>query len=136
MSTVKEELMRSGNIMFPNKGVSMMPLIRQGKDLMIIEKRNKTRFKKHDVVLFERLNGALVLHRISDVLDDGYMILGDNCINKEYVKEESVLGIMTGLLRNGKRLKLDSVGYKTYVKFWTGIYPLRRILMKLKAKLS
>ena len=104
MATVKEELMRSGNIMFPNKGVSMRPLIRQGKDLMIIEKRENYRLKKHDIVLFERENGALVLHRISDVLDDGYMILGDNCIDKEYVREESVLGLMTGLLRNGKKL--------------------------------
>lgn len=136
MATVKEELMRSGNIMFPNKGVSMMPLIRQGKDLMIIEKRENYRLKKHDIVLFERENGALVLHRISDVLDDGYMILGDNCIDKEYVREESVLGLMTGLLRNGKKIDLDSTVYKTYVKFWTGIYPLRRMLMKLKLKLK
>ena len=136
MATVKEELMRSGNIMFPNKGVSMRPLIRQGKDLMIIEKRENYRLKKHDIVLFERKNGALVLHRISDVLDDGYMILGDNCIDKEYVREESVLGLMTGLLRNGKKIDLDSIVYKTYVKFWTGIYPLRRMLMKLKLKLK
>ncbi len=136
MATVKEELMRSGNIMFPNKGVSMRPLIRQGKDLMIIEKRENYRLKKHDIVLFERENGALVLHRISDVLDDGYMILGDNCIDKEYVREESVLGLMTGLLRNGKKIDLDSIVYKTYVKFWTGIYPLRRMLMKLKLKLK
>ena len=136
MATVKEELMRSGNIMFPNKGVSMRPLIRQGKDLMIIEKRGNYRLKKHDIVLFERSNGSLVLHRISDVLEDGYMILGDNCIDKEYVREESVLGLMTGLLRNGKKIDLDSIGYKTYVKFWTGIYPLRRMLMKLKLKLK
>ena len=114
----------------------MRPLIREGKDLMIIEKRENYRLKKHDIVLFERENGASVLHRISDVLDDGYMILGDNCIDKEYVREESVLGLMTGLLRNGKKIDLDSIVYKTYVKFWTGIYPLRRMLMKLKLKLK
>ncbi len=135
MATVKEELLRSGNIMFPNKGVSMLPLIRQGRDLMIIEKRGSERLKKYDVVLFERPNGALVLHRISDVLEDGYMIIGDNCINKEYVKEGDVLGLMTGLLRDGKELDLNSSRYKFYVKFWMASYPVRRLIMKVKSKL-
>ena len=35
--SLKEELLRSGNVIFTNKGVSMKPLLRQGKDLMIIE---------------------------------------------------------------------------------------------------
>ena len=100
---------------------------------MIIEKRDmRQRLKKYDVVLFERPNGENVMHRIVDVLDDGYLILGDNCINKEYVKEEAVIGIMTGLIRNNKTIKVTDRGYRFYSKLWYALYPLRRPLMRIR----
>ena len=43
--SLKEELLRSGNVIFTNKGVSMKPLLRQGKDLMIIESRSDLKGK-------------------------------------------------------------------------------------------
>ena len=67
-----------------------------------------------------------------DVLDDGYLILGDNCINKEYVKEEAVIGIMTGLIRNNKTIKVTDRGYRFYSKLWYALYPLRRPLMRIR----
>lgn len=37
-TTIREQLEKHGNFLYPNKGVSMRPLIKEGRDVMIIEK--------------------------------------------------------------------------------------------------
>ena len=136
--SLKEELLRSGNVMFTNKGVSMRPFIREGKDLMIIEKRTpEMKLKKGDAVLFERPSGALVLHRIYKSEQGGFLILGDNCLEPEYVEDERVLGLLTAVVRDGKERKdVSDKAYKRKVNFWTGIYPARKLVMRAKRKLG
>ena len=136
--SLKDELLRSGNVMFTNKGVSMRPLLREGKDLMIIEKRtDKTKLVPGMAVLFERPTGDLVLHRIYKCKPGGFLILGDNCINPEYVEDERIIGVLTSVVRDGKKkVTTDDKSYKRYVKFWNVTYPLRRVFLKLRSKLS
>ena len=52
-STFEEEIEKSGKIIYTNVGDSMMPLIRQNRDLLIIEKVSG-RLKKYDVPLYKR----------------------------------------------------------------------------------
>ena len=61
-STFENEINRSGKLVYTNVGDSMKPLIRQGKDLLIIEKADG-RLKKYDVPLYRRDSGQYVLHR-------------------------------------------------------------------------
>ena len=132
-SAIMEELDKNGVTVCTTKGDSMEPLLANRRDIVTIRKTKPgERLKKYDVVLFERPNGENVMHRIVDVLDDGYLILGDNCINKEYVKEEAVIGIMTGLIRNNKTIKVTDRGYRFYSKLWYALYPLRRPLMRIR----
>ena len=61
-----------GELVYSNVGVSMMPMIRQGKDTFTLKKKTE-RCRKHDVVLFKR-GKSYVLHRVVKVLKDGYMV--------------------------------------------------------------
>lgn len=132
MVSFEEELERSGKLVYTTVGVSMRPLIKQDRDLSIIEKP-KGRLKKFDVALYKRANGQYVLHRVVKVLDDGYVILGDNCCSKEYnIKESQILGVLTSLVRNGKEIDLNSFGYKLYVRARYAHYPVRVIISKTK----
>ncbi len=132
MVSFEEELERSGKLVYTTVGVSMNPLIKQDRDLSIIEKP-KGRLKKYDVALYKRRNGQYVLHRVVKVLDDGYVILGDNCCSKEYnIKESQILGVLTSLVRNGKEIDLNSFGYKLYVRARYAHYPVRVIISKTK----
>lgn len=135
--SLKDELLRSGNVIFTNKGVSMKPLLRQGRDLMIIEKRIEGQpLKENDVVLFERPGGEMVLHRIVGKCDGGFSILGDNCIDPETVPDEKIIGVLTGVVRNGKkRISVTDPGYLRYVRIWRATYPIRRLWLKAKAAL-
>ena len=64
-STFEEELERTGKLVYTNVGDSMMPLIRQDKDLLIIEKKPEGRLKKYDVPLYRRDSGQYVLSTAS-----------------------------------------------------------------------
>ena len=64
-SNIERELKENGRLIYSNRGVSMYPLIRQGKDLVVIEPVSG-RLKKYDVPLYKRSNDShvYVLHRI------------------------------------------------------------------------
>ncbi|MCF0134297.1 MAG: S24/S26 family peptidase [Blautia sp.] len=135
-STFEEELNRKGHIVYTNHGVSMLPLLRQGRDVMIIEKKGPNRCGKYDVVLFKRPNGQYILHRILKVREQDYYIVGDNCRKGEYVREEQILGILTGIVRKQKRINVTDRTYRLYVHLWCDLFPIRSLLILLRELLQ
>lgn len=132
-TTFEEELERSGKLAYTNVGVSMLPLIRQGKDVMVIEKADT--YRPLDAVLFRRKGvtgrGAYVLHRILKIMPDGrYWIVGDNCVSGELVDRENILGLLTGVSRNGKLIKNTDFRYRAYVRLWCAPYPVRFFILR------
>lgn len=128
--TYEEELAAHGRIVTTNKGVSMMPLLRQGRDLMIIERRPEKRCKRLDAVLFKRLNGEYVMHRILRVREHDYYIVGDNCVNGEYVTDDQIIGILTAVIRNNRTIPVADRLYRMYVHVWCDGYPVRRQILR------
>lgn len=66
-STFEEEIAHNGFLLYRNVGDSMLPLIRQGKDLLLIARKPQGRLNKYDVPLYRRDSGQYVLHRILKV---------------------------------------------------------------------
>ena len=135
--TFEEELARSGKVVYTNVGVSMMPLLREGRDIMVIRKADISSLRKYDAVLFKRPNtrgrGEYVLHRILRICPDGrYWIVGDNCTSGEMVLPENILGVLEAVQRGSKIVAMDSFGMKLYVFFWCAPYPLRFFLLKIR----
>lgn len=81
-NSFEDVLKKYGELTYICKGTSMLPMLRPEKDIFTVVKKTEARCKENDVVLFE-LNGKYILHRIVEVFDDHYMILGDNCVNYE-----------------------------------------------------
>ncbi|MBR3475045.1 MAG: S24/S26 family peptidase [Oscillospiraceae bacterium] len=124
MSSFEEELERSGVLVFTNKGKSMLPLLRQNRDLMVIEKKGPERCKKYDAVLFKR-GDKYVMHRILKVRERDYYIVGDNCRKGEYVRDEQILGVLKQVVRDGKTVDTGDPAYQRYVHLWCDLFPLR-----------
>ena len=82
-STYEEQLQQHGSLVYTNVGDSMLPLLREHRDLLIIEKRPEGRCKKFDIVLYRRPSGKHILHRIIKVRKDEYIIAGDNRWERE-----------------------------------------------------
>ena len=104
-----------GSLTYSTVGISMLPLLREGKDLFIVKKKTAERCKVGDVILYRRPPERYVLHRIVQVCPDSYVLLGDNCVSREYgIRDEDVLGVMTGFVRDGKRHSVSEAGYRAY----------------------
>lgn len=132
--TFEDILQKDGYFLYTNVGYSMLPLIRQKRDIIEIHRKGPKRCKKYDVVLYKR-DDRYILHRILKVLPDGYIIAGDHCTFLEKdIKDEHIIGIMTRVIRDGKSITPDNLSYKLYVHLWCDFYPIRMKLIIIKPK--
>ncbi|MBR3290199.1 MAG: S24/S26 family peptidase [Clostridia bacterium] len=133
-TTFEEELNNSGKLLYTNVGISMLPLLREGKDVMIIERADE--YRRLDAVLFRRPGvsgrGAYVLHRILKKRGDGqYWIVGDNCTDGETVEETNILGVLTGIKRGDRLIRVTDLNYRMYVYLWCAPYHVRFFILKI-----
>ena len=131
--TFEEILARDGQLIYSNVGDSMLPLIRQGRDLLVIVPITG-RLKRYDIPFYKRDNGQYVLHRILKVREKDYVICGDNRWLKETgITDRHILGLLTAVVRNGKKRSMDSWKYKLYAHLWCDLFPLRAMALKILA---
>lgn len=131
-STFEEEIRRKGKLVYTNVGDSMLPLIRQGRDLLIISAVNG-RLKKYDVPLYKRDSGQYVLHRILKVRADDYVICGDNRWQREYgITDRHIIGVLTGIVRDGKEISVTDKRYRLYVHLWCDFFYVRAFILMVK----
>lgn len=134
-TTYEEYLEKYGELTYTNVGVSMLPMLRQGRDVFTVKKKTEERCRKYDVVLYRRPPNHYVLHRIVKVRENDYVICGDNCMNLEYgIKDEDIIGVLEEFVRKGHKISVDNFLYRSYSVIWCAIFPIRRIFMKIKAK--
>ena len=124
MTTFEEILARDGTLVYKTRGVSMEPMLRQNRDLVIIQVPS-SRLQKYDVALYRR-GEKYVLHRVLAVRDGRYLIRGDNTFAVETVPDSAVIGVMSAFVRKGKKISVTDGGYRAYVLFWHAIYPPRK----------
>ena len=111
-------------------GKSMRPMLRGGKDNILVEKP-AGRLKKYDVALYTRADGTSVLHRVVKVRENDYAMRGDNCDYTEYgVTDDDLVGVMTGFWRGERFVSADNRRYRLYVRLNRATYPLRWLRIK------
>lgn len=127
----ENHLNEKGYLIFTAHGISMMPLIRQHKD--IVEIHPLTIYpKKYEVYLYKR-GTKYVLHRCISV--NPLIFAGDHNTFKEYdVTEGMLLGVMTRVIRDGKSIYPDYTLYKIYYHLWVDFFPVRVIILKVNAR--
>ena len=131
-SSFEEEIKKSGRIIYTNVGDSMMPYIKQGRDVLVISEVNG-RLNKYDVPLYKRDSGQYVLHRVLKVRDSDYVICGDNRYSKEYgITDRHIIGVLTAVVRDGKEIPITDWRYRLYVHLWCDLFPLRAVILKAR----
>ena len=125
---ITEKLEKGGTVTFTPNGTSMLPMLRDGEDVVVLKKPNG-RLRLFDVPLYRRpSDGHFVLHRVIDFQNDGgYVLCGDNQFHKERgIYDKDIIGLMTSFTRKGKSYTPESVRYRTYINFWYYTRPFRR----------
>ena len=127
-SSFEQILERDGVLVYKTRGISMRPMLRQERDVIVI-KPPLTPPARYDVVLYRR-GSDYVLHRVLRAKGDTYDIRGDNCLATDYdIKKEAILGVLTEFSRDGKKKVLPTdLSYRLYIYLWDiGGYPLRYV---------
>lgn len=133
-----EILQKQGTLVYKCRGTSMLPILRENRDIVVISKVDEEPLHKYDVVLYVRPDiegvGKYVLHRIvKKCKNDTYYIIGDNCMSGEYVQKKQIIGVLSSLRRNGKSISVLSKTYKLYVYFIRIQHYIKVFKIKCKA---
>lgn len=133
MSTFEEIITWEGHLVYTNVGNSMMPLIRQGRDLMVIVPKPADRLKRYDIPLYRRDDGKYILHRILRVRSDDYVLCGDNQWRRETgITDRHIIGVLQAVVRDGKTIPVTDWRMKLYAHLWCDLYPVRVLLLLIR----
>lgn len=117
MPIMQEILDNGGEVRFTVTGNSMFPMLRHGKDIVVLKKAPR-RLKRYDIPLFQRDNGKFILHRIIRVHRNSYTICGDNQTHLEHgINDNMIIGVVTGFVKDGTYTPCEDQGYRRYVKW-------------------
>lgn len=126
---MKEMLDNGGTVNFNPRGTSMLPTLHNDGDRVVLKKYDS--LKKYDLPLYIRDDGHFVLHRVLKVNSDGtYNMCGDNQWHIEKnIRPDQIIGTVIKIQRGNKTFSTKNIIYRTYVKFWVFIRPLRHIII-------
>ena len=130
---IEDILNEKGELVMVSQGRSMFPMLRSKCDTVVI-RPVKRELKKYDVVLYVRKeDGAYILHRIIGKNENGYIIRGDNCFDKEYgISDDDVIGILEEFYRGKRHIDCTKNCFKIYSRFEVLLHPVQMWAKKIK----
>ena len=133
MNLVRERLAAGQVVRYlPFRGISMLPMLRQGKDAVELSPLPE-KLQKYDIPVYRYPSGKYVMHRVIAVRDDHYICRGDNLTESETIYREQMIGVVSAFRRGQKRICVDNVVYQLYCRFWCLVFPFRKSWKQLKS---
>ena len=121
---IEEQLEAGGKVKFMPYGISMLPMLRQGIDSVVLSPVPE-RLKKYDLPLYQRDDGKYILHRVVEA-GESYTCCGDNQFVLEHgLRHDQMIALVTGFTRGEKEHSVDELGYKLYCRVWHYSRPIR-----------
>lgn len=136
---LEEALKTKGVYVTKTEGNSMEPMLKQGRDRVVIVPPTFP-LKKYDVPVYHR-DDHYTMHRIIKVLKNGkYVIVGDNRCDYEYdITDNEIVGVLKAFYQGDKYIECTDKEYLKYVKRMRATFPVRwvkhfiwRVRRKLK----
>ncbi len=122
---------RGKEVVLTITGSSMSPFLIHQRDAVMLG-RISTPPKKGDIVLYNRVDGSFVVHRVRKVSGEGYYMIGDGQMETEGpLPRERLHAIVTKVRRKGEWLGNDSLKWRFFASVWLWGIPLRRIFVRL-----
>ena len=127
---IREVTESGGEFELYPRGTSMLPLIVEGRDSVMLVKPAGD-IARGDIVLYRRDSGKFVLHRVIRVDGDSFTMCGDNQITQETgIRREQIIAVVASLKIDGRTVSCESKKYRRFVARWLCI-PYRRVMLKL-----
>lgn len=127
------ELAKQGEtVRLLGKGISMRPLLRDGKDYIdLVAVTEDVPLRRGDVVLYLS-DGVYVLHRIHRIRKDMYAMLGDGNLHIEpYLPRDQIFLKAVGYVRRGRSISAEDWRLRLYGWVWMRLRIVRPIIWKI-----
>ena len=129
---IREKLENGATVTIQPKGTSMLPLIRQGQDEVILKKPSG-RLNKYDIPFYKRASGQFVLHRIVKRRKNDYVLCGDNQIDYEYgITDDMIIAVIEAIKKDGKIIPVTDKEYLKYSKNHLLKIKKKRVISRIK----
>lgn len=137
MKVVRSILEEGKEVPLVVTGNSMMPFLIDRRDQVLI-KRVERPLKKGDIAFFQRKNGQYIMHRIHFIRKDNrtgenqFYFIGDGQQQIEGpILENQIFGVITAVLRKGKRLDEHTITWKFFKNIWRYVIPFRTLIIEI-----
>ena len=128
--TIREVLDSGGAFRIYPRGISMLPLLREGVDSVLLEKPDSA-LKKGDIAFYRRDDGGYVLHRVIRA-GDSYTMCGDNQLRLETgIEQRHIIGRVCTIYRGDRELSMSGLRYRIYCLLWRSFF-IRRVYFRLR----
>ena len=143
-AAMEETFRGGGDFRFYPTGRSMLPMLRERGDYVILKSPAVRPPRVTDVVLYRRKNGQLVLHRIIGVRGDAFRMCGDGqSVPENGIENDQILGVLTAFCRAPKGNSHGAARpvpanvplYRAYVRVWIASRPFRRLYSALRRRI-
>ena len=123
---IREVLESDGEFEICPSGKSMLPLIKEGRDLVTLVKAQAF-LSEGDIALYKRECGQFVLHRVMRSENGVYAMCGDNqTVLEKGIKHSQIIGKVCRMTLDGKIVNVTDPHYLRYIKRRRNLF-LRRI---------
>jgi hypothetical protein len=117
MPLFREQLDAGKTVKFSPRGISMLPMLRQGIDSVVLSPVPE-KLKKYDLPLYQRDDGKYILHRIVEV-GQTYTCIGDNQFDCETgVRHDQIIAVVTAFTRGQQMHSVNELPYRLYCRVW------------------
>lgn len=138
MNELEKSLKENGIYVTLTKGDSMMPMLTEGKNKVVIVPPEFP-LKKFDVPVYRRM-GHYTMHRIIGTGKNGYIICGDNRTRLERdITDEDIVGMLDGFFAGDRYIsrtdkEFVSFGKKACRTYWIRLAKryVKAILRRIK----
>ena len=131
-SQLTEIISAGGRICLVVTGSSMRPFLKHGRDMVYLRAWEENDIKRGQILLFQRQDQSLILHRIRKCLQDGKLLMnGDAQAWCETISLNQVVAVVSSIERKGQHLSCDHIWFRFWNWLWYPTRPIRPILFKL-----
>ena len=117
-------------------GNSMSPFLIHGRDTVYLSRLTRP-VRRGDILLYQRRNGAYILHRVWKVENGICTMGGDAQVQLEPgIQGDQIIAIVTAVERKGKRMAPGSFWWEFFEKIWIRMVPLRLPVRALYTRLT
>ena len=133
---IEERVADGQSVELSPRGVSMLPLIREGKDSVILSPKPE-RLRKYDIPLYSRADGSYILHRVVGFSGDTYIMCGDNqYVMERGVPHSRVVAVVSKIIRGGRLIGVNDPIYRLYTIAWCVSRPLRHLALRVLRRIK